>query len=138
MKRALVVDDETPIRNLLAAVLRRERIPADTAADGSEAIEMLTRTSYACVVLDLMMPIMNGRDVIEGMLRHRIPQVPVIVITAAGEGATYDLDPDVVKLIIRKPFEVMRVIEAVRAFCAEAEDGDLAADWKSDSNTLPM
>lgn len=138
MKRALVVDDETPIRNLLAAVLRRERIPADTAADGAEAMELLARTTYACVVLDLMMPIMNGRDVIEGMVRNRIPQVPVIVITAAGEGATYDLDPHVVKLIIRKPFEVMRVIEAVRAFCAEPEDGDLAVDWKSDSNTLPM
>ncbi|MGZ8867658.1 MAG: response regulator transcription factor, partial [Thermoanaerobaculia bacterium] len=123
---------------LLAAVLRRERIPADTAADGAEAIEMLTRTSYACVVLDLMMPIMNGRDVIEGMLRHRAPQVPVIVITAAGEGATFDLDPEVVKLIIRKPFEVMRVIEAVRAFCAESEDGDLAPDWRSESSSLPM
>lgn len=138
MKRALVVDDETPIRNLLAAVLRRERIPADTAADGAEAIEMLMRTSYACVVLDLMMPIMNGRDVIEGMLRHSVPQVPVIVITAAGEGATYDLNPEVVKLIMRKPFEVMRVIEAVRAFCAESEDGDLAPDWRSESTGLPM
>lgn len=138
MKRALVVDDETPIRNLLAAVLRRERIPADTAVDGAEAIELLTRTSYACVVLDLMMPIMNGRDVIDGMLRHRVPQVPVIVITAAGEGATFDLDPEVVKLIIRKPFEVMRVIEAVRAFCAESEDGDLAPDWRSESTGLPM
>lgn len=138
MKRALVVDDETPIRNLLAAVLRRERIPADTAADGAEAAELLTRTNYACVVLDLMMPIMNGRDVIDGMLRNRIPWVPVIVITAAGEGATFDLDPQVVKLIIRKPFEVMRVVEAVRAFCAEADDGDFAADWKADSSTLPM
>ena len=138
MKRALVVDDEGPIRNLLAAMLRRERIPTDTAGNGSEAIELLTRNRYACVVLDLMMPVMNGRDVIDAMLRHQIPNVPVIVVTAAGESATGDLEPEVVKLIIRKPFDVMRVIEAVRAFCAEEEDGTLDADWPADSPHVPM
>jgi CheY-like chemotaxis protein len=138
MKRALVVDDEGPIRNLIAALLRRERIPADTASNGSEAVELLLRERYACVVLDLMMPVMNGRDVIEAMLRHRVPQVPVVVITAAGESAVFDLDPQIVKLIIRKPFEVSRVIEAVRAFCAEEGDDHLAADWSADSPTLPM
>lgn len=138
MKRALVVDDEGPIRNLLAAVLRRERIPADTAGNGSEAIDLLRRSHYACVVLDLMMPVMNGRDVIDAMVSHRVPRVPVIVISAAGESATADLDPEVVKLIVRKPFEVSRVIEAVRAFCAEEDDGTLDAEWAADSPTLPM
>ncbi|HUP49936.1 MAG TPA: response regulator [Thermoanaerobaculia bacterium] len=138
MRRALIVDDEGPIRNLLAAVLRRERIPADTAANGSEAIELLTKGDYACVVLDLMMPVMNGRDVIDAMLRHRTPRVPVIVVTAAGEAATGDLEPEVVKVIIRKPFDVARVVEAVRAFCAEEVDGTLDAEWTVDSSQLPM
>src|SRR5688500_1710081 len=72
MRRALVVDDEAPIRNLLAAVLRRERIPTDTAANGSEALELIEKNEYACVVLDLMMPILTGRDVIDAMLHYRV------------------------------------------------------------------
>jgi CheY-like chemotaxis protein len=138
MQRALVVDDEGPIRNLLAAVLKRERIPADTAANGADAVELLRRHTYACVVLDLMMPVMNGREVIDAMLQGRLPQVPVIVVTAAGEGGTADLEPEVVKVIIRKPFDVARVVEAVRAFCAEEPDGDLDADWPADSPRVPM
>ncbi|HUP45173.1 MAG TPA: response regulator [Thermoanaerobaculia bacterium] len=138
MRCALVVDDEGPIRNLIAAMLRRERIPADTAGNGIEAVELLRTNRYACVVLDLMMPVMNGRDVIDAMLRHRVPQVPVIVITAAGESAIGDLEPEVVKLIIRKPFEVSRVIETVRAFCAEETDQPLAEDWTTDSPTVTM
>ena len=138
MKRALIVDDEGPIRNLIAAVLRRERIPADTAGNGSEAMELLRTTDYACVVLDLMMPVMNGRDVIDAMIRHRVARVPVIVITAAGESAVVDLEPEIVKLIIRKPFEVTRVIEAVRAFCAEEDDAPLPDEWPADSPRLPM
>ena len=138
MKQVLVVDDEGPIRNLLAAVLRRERIPADTATNGREALDRLASSDYGCVVLDLMMPVMNGREVIEAMLEHTARRVPVIVITAAGDSGTGDLDPDVVKLIIRKPFDVARVIEAVRAFCAEEADGAPATDWTADSSSLPM
>ena len=138
MKPVLVVDDEGPIRKLLAAVLRRESIPADTATNGREALDRLAMSDYGCVVLDLMMPVMNGREVIQAMVEHTATRVPVIVITAAGDGATGDLDPAVVKLIIRKPFDVTRVIEAVRAFCAEEADGALGSDWTADSPSLPM
>lgn len=138
MRRALVVDDEGPIRNLIAALLRRERIPADTASNGSEAIAMIGNSDYACLVLDLMMPVLNGRQVIEMMLRGTVRRIPVIVITAAAEAVTGDLDPAVVKLIIRKPFDVARVVEAVRAFCAELGDGDLAYDWPEDAPRLNM
>jgi two-component system, OmpR family, response regulator ResD len=138
MRRALVVDDEAPIRNLLAAVLRRERISTDTAANGSEALELIEKNEYACVVLDLMMPVMTGRDVIDAMLHHRVPRIPVIVVSAAGENATGDLEPEIVKLIIRKPFEVARLIESVRAFCAEDADGPLDSDWPADSPHVPM
>ena len=138
MRRALVVDDEAPIRNLLAAVLRRERIPTDTASNGSEALDLIEKNEYACVVLDLMMPVMTGREVIDAMLHHRTKRIPVIVVSAAGENATGDLEPEIVKLIIRKPFEVARLIESVRAFCAEEADGLLDSDWPSDSPHIPM
>ena len=138
MRKALVVDDEGPIRNLIAAVLRRERIQADTAAHGKEAVDLIRVNDYGCVLLDLMMPVMDGRQVIEEMLHHRIKRVPVVVITAAGEGATADLDPEVVKVIVRKPFDVARVIEAVRAFCMEESDPELDRDWLQDTPRITM
>ena len=138
MRKALVVDDEGPIRNLIAAVLRRERIQADTAAHGKEAVALIRANDYGCVLLDLMMPVMDGREVIEEMLHHRLPRVPVVVITAAGEGATGDLDPDVVKVIIRKPFDVARVVEAVRAFCMEDSDPEMERDWPADAPRITM
>ncbi len=138
MRKALIVDDEGPIRNLIAAVLRRERIPSNTAANGIDALEALRKESFGCVVLDLMMPVMNGREVIEEMLHHRVPRVPVIVVTAAGESGTADLDPDVVKVIIRKPFDVARVVEAVRAFCSDDTDDEIDASWPADSPRVTM
>jgi CheY-like chemotaxis protein len=89
-------------------------------------------------VLDLMMPVMNGREVIEAMLQHKAPRAAVIVVTAAAETATADLDPAVVKLIIRKPFDVARVIEAARAFCADPDDPDLSYEWPKDAPHLAM
>ena len=138
MRKALVVDDEGPIRNLIAAVLRRERIQADTAAHGKEAVDLIRKNDYGCVLLDLMMPVMDGRQVIEEMLHHRVKRAPVVVITAAGEGATADLDPEIVKVIIRKPFDVARVVEAVRAFCMEESDPDLDRDWLQDTPRVTM
>ena len=122
MRRTLVVDDEGPIRNLIAAVLKRERIPADTAPDGKVAMDLLERNQYACVILDLMMPVANGMAVIDAMSRDVVPRVPVIVATAASEGITSDLDPDVVKLIVRKPFDIGKLVDAVRAYCEEGPD----------------
>ena len=138
MRRALVVDDEGPIRNLIAAVLKRERIPSATASNGLDALELLRKDVFGCVVLDLMMPVMNGREVIDEMLHHRVPRVPVIVVTASGEGGTADLDPEVVKVIIRKPFDVARVVEAVRAFCSDDEPAELDSSWPADAPRVTM
>lgn len=120
MQRVLVVEDEAAIRNLLAAVLRRERIHADTAENGREALRLLGKHQYACIILDLMMPIMNGRELVD-ILRELPRRPPVILVTAAGDSFTADLPPDVVKLIIRKPFDVGRVVEAVQAFVTRDE-----------------
>lgn len=122
MRRTLVVDDEGPIRNLIAAVLKRERIPADTAPDGNVALDLLQRNRYACVILDLMMPIASGMAVIDAMSRDLVPRVPIIVATAASEGVTSNLDPAVVKLIVRKPFDIGKLVDAVRAYCEEGPD----------------
>ena len=125
----LIVEDEGPIRNLIAAVLKRERIEADTAENGRDALQLMARRRYSCIILDLMMPVMNGRQLVEWM--KDVPdRPPVILLTAAGESSTADLPPEVVKVMIRKPFDLGRVVEVVRAFAASdaAQNGESAGD----------
>ena len=64
--RALIVDDEEPIRTMLAAVVQQSGFDVDTAADGAEAIASIDRDGYSVLLLDIMMPRVNGYDV----LRH--------------------------------------------------------------------
>ncbi len=134
--RVLIVEDETPIRNLIAAVLKREHIEADTAENGREALGLLSRRQYACIVLDLMMPVMSGRELVAWL--SDVPnRPPVILLTAATDSLTDDLPPEVVKLIIRKPFDIARVLEAVRAFVSASETRRQQSTNRADSAEKP-
>ena len=109
----LVVEDDIPTQNLLRAVLRRYGFDADVAADGREAIGKLQTGAYAAVVLDVMMPGVGGSEVVEFVGAMSSP-VPVVVCSAAGPKALAALEVDVVKAIIRKPFEIDELIATVR------------------------
>lgn len=63
--RALVVDDEASIRNLLARFLSRRGFDVETAADGEEALEMITANPPDILVMDLYMPKVNGHEVLK-------------------------------------------------------------------------
>lgn len=103
--RVLVADDDPLIRRLLAKIVAREGLIADTAQDGAEAIGMLEEIRYDALLLDLMMPRLNGFDVVDFLKEQ--PQRPiVIVVTAYGDDEWHDLDPRVVSGVVRKPFEV--------------------------------
>ena len=105
MCRILIAEDEPALRNLIALATRRHGHESDVVANGVEAIARLKNYDYSVLVLDLMMPIVNGYDVIEfvrGMARR-----PAIIVVSAMESDAYlALDPDVVTAIVRKPFDV--------------------------------
>lgn len=61
----LIVDDEAPIRQMLVEMLSLEGIPNETAANGQEALDMLAQSGPRVVLLDLLMPLVNGRGVVE-------------------------------------------------------------------------
>src|SRR5688572_6185021 len=63
-KKILIVDDDDAVRNMVERVLRREHFDVESARDGFEAIEKLTRNDYATVLLDLMMPRVDGLGVL--------------------------------------------------------------------------
>jgi two-component system response regulator (stage 0 sporulation protein F) len=110
----LITDDDPGIRGLLATVTLQTGCTVDTAANGFEAIEKLRTHSYDLLLLDLMMPMMSGYDVVEQMksMEHR---PAVIVVTAIHDDvATVNLDGNVVSSILRKPFDVNAASDFIR------------------------
>ena len=110
----LVVEDDVPTQNLLRAVLQRFGYAAEVASNGSEAIAKLEATPYAAVILDIMMPVVGGPAVVDFLSAMTAP-VPVIVCSAAGPRALPEFDTNVVKAIVRKPFEIEHLIAVVES-----------------------
>ena len=111
----LIVDDEPSVREILRVILQRDGWAVDAVDDGDEAIRCLGQSTYTAVLLDLLMPRMNGAAVIEFMKAHGIT-TPVIVISSVAESAS--LDPHVVRVTLQKPFEIRDLREVLRALLA--------------------
>ena len=111
--RILVVDDESNLRKVLAALLRREGYEVDTAEDGAEAWDMLADDDYTAVLTDLRMPNLDGMGLLKRMAQS-IPDLPVIIVTAHG---TIDAAVEAVKLgafdFITKPFDQQELAKVV-------------------------
>jgi DNA-binding response OmpR family regulator len=118
--RALIVEDDPAIRRLVEKLLRRREVDIDVAADGLTAIEKLRSRHYSVLVLDLMIPEMNGFEIID-FLRQEKLSVPVAVVSAVSQQALTKLDLDIVRLVISKPFDVDEFTKAIMALCAETE-----------------
>ncbi|MDQ6801622.1 MAG: response regulator [Acidobacteriota bacterium] len=118
-KRILVVDDDASIRRLVATVLKRERYDVETADGGEDALAKLERNQYDVVVLDLMMPVVSGVDVLE-RLANRHPLIKCVVIMSAVSRleVAHAVTPNVFAAL-RKPFELPELINAVSG-CIDA------------------
>lgn len=112
-KRVLIVDDDPAIRQIVRVLLERDGVSADIAEDGERATAMLRAGDYGVVLLDLLMPRLDGRGVIVYMREHHI-DTPVIVISAVGDVAN-DLDPQLVLVVLQKPFEARDLRKVVAA-----------------------
>jgi DNA-binding response OmpR family regulator len=78
--RVLIVDDEPAVRTAFARILRRDGFDVTTAADGLAALDLLDRESFAVVLLDCVMPRLDGLGVLRD-LHRRGREVPVILIS---------------------------------------------------------
>ena len=110
----LVVDDDPDIRESIEELLRSDGLDAAVAANGEEALRVLEQRKIHVILLDLMMPIMDGWE-----FRRRqqadpaIAPIPVVVITASGHtnGALKGLE------ILRKPLRIDDVIGELQKHC---------------------
>jgi DNA-binding response OmpR family regulator len=80
--RILLVDDEQSVQTLLSYPLRKDGYHVTSALDGREALERFTETRFDLVILDLMLPKLDGVEVCRQLRRHS--QVPIIMLTAKG------------------------------------------------------
>ena len=121
-QRILVVDDEPAVTDLLAYNLRKAHYEVITAANGREALERARASAPDLVLLDLMLPEVDGLDVCREL--RRASQVPIIMLTARGEevdrvvGLELGADDYICKPF--SPREVMARIKAVLRRSASA------------------
>lgn len=80
----LLVEDEIGLAEAVAEMLRHERYSVDVANDGKKGLEMALSKEYDCIVLDIMLPGMNGLDVLS-YLRVKEIETPVLLLTALSE-----------------------------------------------------
>lgn len=116
--RVLVVDDDDAIRVMVERILRREKFEVDSARDGFEAIEKLSQNDYGTILLDLMMPRVDGHGVLRYLITDRSSSQPaVIIMTANLQSAVDTVDALPVRCVLPKPFDIRTMIDHVRECC---------------------
>ncbi|HVT04803.1 MAG TPA: response regulator [Thermoanaerobaculia bacterium] len=127
----LVVDDDDSIRKLIRSVLRRVGYDVEEARNGQEAIDRIQQRNFDAILLDLMMPIMSGFEVIDYLRQERPDEKCIIVMSAASETRLQQVDRNAVYHLLRKPFDIHELSECVRKCMIKApfsrNENDLSA-----------
>jgi DNA-binding response OmpR family regulator len=124
MARIFIVDDDTDIRQLVAYELVDEGHEVSVAKDGAEALEVLLESSLDLVVLDIMMPRVDGFEVLQRLNEAAArDDVKVLILTAKGSERDWEqgfaLGAD---MYMTKPFDPEELIEAVRELLAASRE----------------
>ena len=114
--RILLAEDEPNIAESLMFILRRADFEIDSVADGTETLGRLRRNEYAALILDIMLPGMNGLDVLRAIRADaNLAGLPVIVLTAKGQANDRKTAEAIgADAFITKPFSNAEVVERVR------------------------
>jgi len=122
-KKLLVVDDEPVLLKGLKYSLEQESYLIDTAVDGEEALNKALENSYDLVVLDLMLPKMDGLEVCRKV--REVSMVPIIILTAKGDdsskvlGLEYGADD-----YLTKPFNILELKARIKAILRRVQVND--------------
>jgi DNA-binding response OmpR family regulator len=114
--KILIVEDEPHIAESLSFILRRAEFDVDLVTDGTEALARLRREAYAAIVLDIMLPGMNGLEVLKTIRSDtQLSGLPVIVLTAKGQANDRKSAEAIgASAFITKPYSNAEVVECIR------------------------
>lgn len=112
--RILVVDDEPHIRGMVVRALQGAGYAVDSAGDGSAGLALALAGGYQLIILDLVMPLADGRDVI-GRLRSERSEAPVLVLSCLADTETKVMCLDLgARDYLTKPFSINELLARVR------------------------
>ncbi|HBI03432.1 MAG TPA: DNA-binding response regulator, partial [Paenibacillaceae bacterium] len=133
--RILVVDDEERIRRLIRMYLEREKFYIDEAEDGETALEMAVNQDYDLILLDLMLPGIDGMEVCQRLREKK--STPIIMLTAKGEEANrvqgFEAGTDD---YVVKPFSPREVVFRVKALLRRSSATAYLTTESSSHNVL--
>jgi CheY-like chemotaxis protein len=117
-KDVLIVEDEPYLCDLVADVLEAEGHHARKAANGLDALSLVAEAPPQLILLDLMMPVMDGWEFMSALNSNPAWQdIPVVIITAVYDVARTQRETGA-KAIITKPFDIDQIAETVRLFAS--------------------
>ena len=134
-KTIICIEDEPAMIELVKLILTSRGYKVMAATGGQEGLDMIQKTKPDVVLLDLMMPDMNGWDVYQQMKADEyMKTIPVIVVTAKAQNIDKVLGLHIAKVqdYITKPFSPAQLLRSVRRVLGETEeDTDVSAPGKS-------
>jgi CheY-like chemotaxis protein len=112
--KVLIVEDNSDVRRLYAFGLNQRGFEVKVAADGAQAIERIGSERPDIVLLDWLMPLMDGRQVLEKLAGDHLPEVLVIVISGQAAPEKSSLDPRI-RSWLTKPTTIDEIVDEMSA-----------------------
>lgn len=123
MQKVLLIDDDQELCQLLGEYLTTEGFEVDMAHDGQKALELADKNLYMLIVLDVMLPVRNGFDVLKTLRQHN--QVPVIMLTAKGDTVDRVIGLEIgADDYLAKPCDPRELVARIRAILRRASQND--------------
>lgn len=139
MPSVAIIDDDAAVRDLLLDCLELEGFTVQAAADGPAGLDLVAQMRPGCVVLDIMMPGLDGHAVLRQLRETYGYTIPVIMLTAAaGDEQTWQAWSGGVDYFLPKPFELDELIKKILALAANAESSFVPLAEPVLSLTVPV
>jgi DNA-binding response OmpR family regulator len=121
MANILLAEDEEVLRMLVVDTLEDEGYKIDEACDGEEAYNLIKENSYDLIILDYMMPVYTGLELIE-MIRNDHNQTKIMMLSAKSQTSDQQKVLDAgADYFMTKPFSPMKLIERIEEILGETE-----------------
>ncbi|MDO8593251.1 MAG: response regulator [bacterium] len=134
-KKILIVEDEDALSSVLSAKLSREGFEAEVAGDGEAGLKKITAWQPDLILLDIVMPKVNGYEVLEEMAKNNV-KIPVIIISNSGQEVELEKIKKLgaVDWIIKTQLDAGEVVDKVKKYLSGSSEaaGKIAAERTAD------